>query len=293
MILSSYDVTMEKKLYIIGNGFDKHHGLKTSYWDFRIWLENHNCVGLIKDMGTMFPKVVGNNFLLWKDFEMALGYYDASDIHDVFFQGKDDQWWNEKVQNRVVDYIKPILINVREMLKDWINDIDLDGIKTYVKNIENDVESMFLTFNYTLLLERVYYIQRENICHIHGSIEEDKCITGHNVYNAELQYYNDNVNKEKSVNNIIALMNTYRKPVNDIIKQHSVFFESLKDINQVVVYGHSLSSIDMPYFQEIVNHIGEYKVWRISSHGYDDTDRIKKVFNTYSFRGIECEIFDF
>jgi hypothetical protein len=27
---------MNDKLYIIGNGFDRHHGLKTSYDDFRV-----------------------------------------------------------------------------------------------------------------------------------------------------------------------------------------------------------------------------------------------------------------
>lgn len=284
---------MVRKLYIIGNGFDIHHGIKTSYWDFRTWLENHNCSSLVRDLEVLFPKVVGDKLLLWKDFEMALGNYDASDIHDAFFHGKDDKWWNEKIQNRVVDYIKPILINVREMLKDWINDIDIDGIKTYVTNIENDVESKFLTFNYTLLLERVYYIRRENICHIHGSIEEDKCITGHNDYKAELQYSDDNVNKEYSVNNIIALMNTQRKPVNELIKQQSIFFESLKDINQVVVYGHSLSPIDMPYFVEIVNHIGKDVGWLISSHSIEDTDRINKVFSTYPFKDVENDIFDF
>ena len=28
------------KLFIIGNGFDKGHGLNTSYWDFRTYLKN-------------------------------------------------------------------------------------------------------------------------------------------------------------------------------------------------------------------------------------------------------------
>ena len=29
------------KLYIIGNGFDQAHDLKTSYWDFRCYLERY------------------------------------------------------------------------------------------------------------------------------------------------------------------------------------------------------------------------------------------------------------
>ena len=30
-----------KHLYIIGNGFDIHTGLRTRYVDFRLWLENN------------------------------------------------------------------------------------------------------------------------------------------------------------------------------------------------------------------------------------------------------------
>lgn len=29
------------ELYIIGNGFDKKHGLKTFYWNFREYLEKY------------------------------------------------------------------------------------------------------------------------------------------------------------------------------------------------------------------------------------------------------------
>ena len=31
-----------KHLYIIGNGFDRHHGMETSYSHFRNWLEDRN-----------------------------------------------------------------------------------------------------------------------------------------------------------------------------------------------------------------------------------------------------------
>lgn len=27
-------------LYIIGNGFDLHHGINSSYFEYRIWLKN-------------------------------------------------------------------------------------------------------------------------------------------------------------------------------------------------------------------------------------------------------------
>lgn len=36
------------ELYIIGNGFDKGHGLKTSYWNFREYLEKYEEVFLFQ-----------------------------------------------------------------------------------------------------------------------------------------------------------------------------------------------------------------------------------------------------
>lgn len=33
------------KLYIIGNGFDLNHGMKTAYWDYREFLaQNHSTI---------------------------------------------------------------------------------------------------------------------------------------------------------------------------------------------------------------------------------------------------------
>ena len=33
---------MASKLYIIGNGFDMHHGIKSSYSNYRGWLEEND-----------------------------------------------------------------------------------------------------------------------------------------------------------------------------------------------------------------------------------------------------------
>ena len=33
---------MASKLYIIGNGFDMHHGIKSGYSNYRKWLEEND-----------------------------------------------------------------------------------------------------------------------------------------------------------------------------------------------------------------------------------------------------------
>jgi len=64
------------KLFIIGNGFDKGHGLATSYWDFRMYLENHypNFLSTFEEHYNIYPKmdVDSKRKLLWNEFETNL-----------------------------------------------------------------------------------------------------------------------------------------------------------------------------------------------------------------------------
>ena len=39
-----------KNLYIIGNGFDKHHEIPSGYWDFHEWLKEKNKPNRISDI---------------------------------------------------------------------------------------------------------------------------------------------------------------------------------------------------------------------------------------------------
>ena len=58
-----------KHLYIIGNGFDIFTGLKTSYQDFRRWLQIHYIF-----VYETFEAVYGiQNVEWWNDFEVSLG----------------------------------------------------------------------------------------------------------------------------------------------------------------------------------------------------------------------------
>lgn len=60
-----------KHLYIIGNGFDIHTGLRTRYVDFRLWLEN-NYPFIFENMQATYDMDVE----WWNDFEVQLGKLD-------------------------------------------------------------------------------------------------------------------------------------------------------------------------------------------------------------------------
>ena len=65
------------------------------------------------------------------------------------------------------------------------------------------------------------------------------------------------------------------KRTHSIIDQHQSFFDSLKEVRKIVIIGHSLSDVDMPYFDKIANSIMKDRVeWEISYHTQEDINRI-------------------
>ena len=96
-------------LFVIGNGFDRAHGLKTSYWDFRKYLEkyaedflvqmeNMYSIALFERLDKRFKK--NKNIqnrrddaiykTLWKNFEYGLGEANEAEILDFSKSIVDD-----------------------------------------------------------------------------------------------------------------------------------------------------------------------------------------------------------
>jgi Bacteriophage abortive infection AbiH len=46
----------------------------------------------------------------------------------------------------------------------------------------------------------------------------------------------------------------FKKPVEEIIAKNKLHFAALSDISEVVIIGHSLNDVDLPYFREIANY---------------------------------------
>lgn len=55
-LFPDYEIKEEERLYVIGNGFDVHHGIDSKYVDFKKWLmRNHNgrLIGLMTSHSRM------------------------------------------------------------------------------------------------------------------------------------------------------------------------------------------------------------------------------------------------
>jgi hypothetical protein len=57
------------------------------------------------------------------------------------------------------------------------------------------------------------------------------------------------------------------KPTVRIIAEQQPFFASLSNVEEIYVLGHSLAEVDLPYYEQILDHIDRDSVrWTISFH---------------------------
>ena len=272
-------------LYFIGNGFDLfHEGVKSKFIHFYSWLnlKDKQHEQFVLDMENVFPISSIHGNMLWTSFEKALGDFDIETVHKTFAGKEIDSLFDIDYQQRAASKIRKTFNKIPIYLKEWATQICTDSIK---QELSLGKESKYLTFNYTLLLEKLYHISPAQIWHIHGCIDEDKpLITGHNQDFPEYFDDTESYNDKKSLENLSEEIRSLRKPVLNIIKSNKSYFKSLSHINKVIVFGHSLSKIDYPYFREVVNNVQDNTEWIYI--GYDDAARnnyetIIKHYNNY------------
>lgn len=267
----------KKTLVIIGNGFDLASGIKSSYSDFKQWLQMsgkyHHLIGL---MDTFFS----NQRDVWGDIEKALGEYDEDSILEYCKPDEEIDYDHPTRSMAAVEdspewIFKPVLDEFIEAFKDWVDSINIANAE---KVRELPAECKYLTFNYTETLEVIYGIPASNILHIHGSrILDNEYIIGHNNFRNPDEAYNDESQMlylQETWSKIIGWMNGLVKDSTFIIRQNTDFFSGLSDIEQIVVYGHSFYEVDWAYMKEIVKQVGTDIPWTVSYHSSKDLERI-------------------
>lgn len=272
-------------LYIIGNGFDLAHGIKSSYWNFREWLGN-NRSNLIGMMDIFFS----NQRDVWSSIEQALGEYNEESILDYCRPDEEFDYDHSlsssaRVEDSPMIFFQPVLEEFRDAFRDWVDSIEIRGIK---KLYRLNPDSRYLSFNYTDTLETEYGITPNQVTHIHGSrLNDEEYIIGHNNNRNPSSVWDDDglTFEQQAYENIIIWMNEFTKQYNRNIANHSSFFDSLYDIKQIIVIGHSMSKVDWPYFREIIKNIGKEIPWIVYCHSIDDrnnTNLFKSVFELSS-----------
>lgn len=272
-------------LYIIGNGFDLYHGLHTSYSDFHDFLSCHGEGDLIDSMERYWghSDLLQGEYrnILWSDLERALGEYNVKDIMDDMFEGHSldiDHIASSigEVDAEVTENFVPLRERLNEQFSLWVRSMDFSRVSR--KSLQGFAPSgLFLVFNYTDTLEKVYGVPSYQVLHIHGDAGNlaDELIVGHDKLYKEVPQKDDFYDRTEYQHQIASVINGLYKDTAKIISRHQEFFSQLSSIDTVVVYGYSIADVDLPYFQGIKKNIQPNATWYISYHGDSIPDAIK------------------
>ncbi len=148
-------------LYIIGNGFDLAHNMATRYDDFKKWLIENGRIDIIKELQSVFPVQNKNGYLLWSDFENALGSYDINKVINWNWEDLclvEYTIGEEKFTNPDSFLNTKLLDIINDSFSKWVGSIQMPIIPNY-NNLKKD--AYYLIFNYTDTLETLYGISEK------------------------------------------------------------------------------------------------------------------------------------
>jgi hypothetical protein len=279
----------KESLYIIGNGFDIHHGIKSRYSDFKGYLLNTD--NSLYNLITEYIPVSEN----WSDLEQALADTDSVSIIDYASQflesyGADD-WsdaYHHDYQYEIDKIVEGLSVNLKSKFAEWVAQIFIPK-RTEVERqiIGIDKNAKFLSFNYTPTLPMLYGVPEDNILFIHGKAgnSSQQIVFGHAWKPSNLSKGNfPDPDVDPRIFEGDEIINRYFKStfkdVESIITANKSFFASLRTVTNIYVLGHSLSAVDLGYFKEIIKNIDTDKVqWKISFYRKDDLNRHKTTTN--------------
>lgn len=264
-----------KNLYLIGNGFDKHHDIPSGYWDFHDWLKTQD-----EDLVEQVDELYDYNGDLWGNFEVELGSLDVVNKATEIYQEHpadpmSDHYERTFHEGAIVagDTIGEVYNKILEKFPDWIKQLPAANP---TKQITLKDDSFFITFNYTDTLIDLYEIAEKDILFIHGRAKNDRfLVLGHGksdqqvVQEAEKDFNEDTEAAYiQTVQAIEQQLGKIRKKTEKIISDNQMVFNSIKQIDGIYAYGLSMSEVDTPYFKEIIRQINVSKVkWHIDAFG--------------------------
>lgn len=288
-------------LYVIGNGFDKAHDIQSSYEAFYNYLHK-GYKSFLGNLAEIYPQLFDKEEL-WCKFEEELSNYDIP--NSIIDTSLDAMKTLESYQEDDIDYavaedfmnfeidtrnkFVEILDELNDHFKSWVTDID---ISKCCQKYKINKTSLYLTFNYTKTLEDAYNIEKSNICYIHGRTGDPHLIIGHCWDHGNKIFPNNELSLLESIADAPfrkKIIGRLEKKCDNIIAENQSFFDRIEEVEEVIILGHSLSKVDMPYFQEISDRIGGNSIWKVSYYSERDKDRIREFRNELRLRNC-CDV---
>lgn len=277
---------------MIGNGFDLHHHLQTSFGDFKDFLSGRNAT--VQSIVEEYLCELSGN---WANLEEALAYFNVDQMighaEDFLVSYAADEWsdaYNHDYQFEINEVVQTISRKLKSEFYEWIKQIYIPSADEVSDLLRLEPHAKFLNFNYTQTLQKIYSVDEKRVLHIHGTAtDKEECIVlGHGWGQADRPRLNAVLEPEEIDNRVRqgnAIIERYFentfKPTSDLIERNMEFFRTLGDITDVFVWGHSLSEVDLPYFSEIVaaTELSE-PCWHVSYHDLSSVSEHSEVMDS-------------
>ncbi|MGG0360134.1 bacteriophage abortive infection AbiH family protein [Bacillus tropicus] len=291
-------------LFIIGNGFDLGHDLPTQYWNFRCYLEEHQG-DFLRDFEEKY--YLWGEWLqtyLWNDLEYNLANIDEHVLIEQMLQKTDLglESGNIGIEDTLNNYFGGEFKYIEELtyyLKEWIEVVNQElAVKNRRTSLINENhQDIFINFNYTTTLEDIYNISRSNVLHIHGVVNsDDELVLGHSN-SSRIDYFKENYTNYQNIFDeqrapIYKVLADYcsktYKDVDNYIDQ--LFPLNFDAVERVIIIGHSLGDVDLPYFKEVKEQVNENTEWHVY---YFVENEIEKFRNQLTKIGIIEQYIEF
>lgn len=261
-------------LYILGNGFDKAQGMKTSYPEFYQYLMKTNGRPLLEQM----KKEIDADKKFWSDMEEALGAFtskvktveEMDSLHDELSQHLQNYLKTEdanyvpsaETRNKVKwDLMYP---------ERYLVEADREAFKEFMKLVSKDSfnrDYHVMTLNYTNTFEKLLSVSVPNprlvldknngyilqdICHVHGQLD-DTIIIG--VDNRD-QIKNSSFWHSDEIASFLV-----KEEANAAMKnlRHRSCGQLIQKANLIVLFGVSFGETDIRWWKLIGNELKKRK----------------------------------
>lgn len=295
-------MNMIRNLYIIGNGFDCHHDICSSFYDYLKWLKANN-KNVYDEILEYYPEA--DNDKWWGNFENQLGEINLIPLIDqVSLENQPDE--DDYIRDHYIDneagakdieiYLGQLISDIKDTFCSWI--ASLPEANKAKKIIMDNTDSFFMNFNYTMTLENIYRIPSIDVWHIHGSLSSKEFEIGHGKsdedicndatppippYNPDkddpsdygLDCIEDEITKKTRMR-AVEQVKRIRKDVLGIIQGNQDKFLSFSNVEHLYIYGLSFSKVDLPYITEVLNVIQKDAFISISYYNDSDKSRINE-----------------
>lgn len=231
--MNSYN---NKRLLIIGNGFDVELGMKSRYSDFaksKVWQEKiENNALMLSRNGLLRALVDAKGKEAWFDIESSMMHYirKQEELHEAY--GYQLASTDREEYQVICSALKEYLSDESETFHMKNDSVAESAFKDLMKV---GLFHKIYTFNYTDindLADRLGVHAQPEVCHVHGSLAQDDDIIlgveGEHIIPKDYKFMYKSSSKYYRSSNL---------------------YEDLNSANEIVFFGHSINGMDFDYFR--------------------------------------------